>query len=85
MFLDRTPFYAEGGGQVGDQGVIRTATGTIRVTDTQPAGEHAIVHTGVVESGEVRRRPAGATRASTRRAARRRRAHTRRPTSSTAR
>ncbi|HYJ61587.1 MAG TPA: alanine--tRNA ligase [Actinomycetota bacterium] len=52
VFLDRTPFYAEGGGQVGDQGVIRTATGTIRVTDTQPAGD-AILHTGVVESGEI--------------------------------
>ncbi len=54
VFLARTPFYAEGGGQVGDRGVIRTDTGTIRVTDTQRAGDHAIVHEGVVESGEVR-------------------------------
>jgi alanyl-tRNA synthetase len=53
VFLERTPFYAEGGGQVGDQGSIRTETGTIRVTDTQRAGEHAIVHTGVVEAGEI--------------------------------
>ena len=54
LFLDRTPFYAEGGGQVGDQGVIRTETGAVRVTDTVPAGGHASMHVGVVESGEVR-------------------------------
>ncbi len=54
VFLDVTPFYAEGGGQIGDHGTIRTATGLIRVVDTQWAGPHAIVHTGLVESGEVR-------------------------------
>jgi alanyl-tRNA synthetase len=54
VFLDRTPFYAEGGGQVGDRGLIRTPSGVIRVTDTVPAGDRSIVHTGVVESGEVR-------------------------------
>jgi alanyl-tRNA synthetase len=53
VFLDRTPFYAEGGGQVGDRGTIRTPSGTIRVVDTVPAGD-AILHVGVVESGEVR-------------------------------
>ena len=54
VFLDRTPFYAEGGGQVGDRGLIRTPSGVIRVVDTVPAGDRSIVHTGVVESGEVR-------------------------------
>ncbi|MDQ4107718.1 MAG: alanine--tRNA ligase [Actinomycetota bacterium] len=54
VFLDRTPFYAEGGGQVGDRGLIRTPSGVIRVTDTVPAGDRSIVHTGVVESGEIR-------------------------------
>ncbi len=54
VFLDVTPFYAEGGGQVGDHGTIRTATGVIRVVDTQSAGPHAIMHVGIVDSGEVR-------------------------------
>ncbi len=53
LFLEVTPFYAEAGGQVGDQGTIRTETGVIRVADAQPAGPHSILHLGVVESGEV--------------------------------
>jgi alanyl-tRNA synthetase len=54
VFLDRTPFYAESGGQVGDHGEIRTQTGTIRVHDAQWAGPTAIMHAGTVTSGEVR-------------------------------
>jgi alanyl-tRNA synthetase len=54
VILDRTPFYAEGGGQIGDRGTIRTDSGVIRVTNTIPAGEHSIVHDGVVEAGEIR-------------------------------
>ena len=34
VFLDRTPFYAEGGGQMGDTGTIATPTGRARVTNT---------------------------------------------------
>jgi alanyl-tRNA synthetase len=53
VFLSSSPFYAEGGGQVGDQGQIRTVTGSIRVSDTQWAGPHAIMHVGMVEAGEI--------------------------------
>jgi alanyl-tRNA synthetase len=53
LFLDRTPFYAEAGGQVGDRGTVRAPSGSIRVLDTVPAGE-SILHVGVVESGVVR-------------------------------
>jgi alanyl-tRNA synthetase len=52
--LDRSPFYAEAGGQVGDQGVVRSPGGVIRVTDTQPGPGDLIVHAGVVDSGEIR-------------------------------
>ncbi|MCO6010843.1 alanine--tRNA ligase [Actinoallomurus purpureus] len=50
VILDRSPFYAEAGGQVGDRGVIRTASGAVlTVTDTRPGH----VHVARVESGEV--------------------------------
>jgi alanyl-tRNA synthetase len=53
VVLPRTPFYAEGGGQVGDQGVLETPTGRLRVLDTQEAIEGLIVHRCRVEAGEV--------------------------------
>ncbi len=52
----RTPFYAEGGGQVGDVGVIRGPAGLARITDTQrPVGERPdfVVHIGVVDEGTL--------------------------------
>ena len=55
VLVNRTPFYAEGGGQVGDQGVIRAGTGLIRVVDTKPGPGDVTVHYGTVQSGEVRR------------------------------
>jgi len=54
LFLTRTPFYAEAGGQVGDQGQVRTSTGSVHVSDAQWAGPHAIMHVGTVASGEIR-------------------------------
>ncbi len=52
--LDRTPFYAESGGQVGDQGLVRGDAGTVRVLDAQFGPGDVIVHRGVVDSGELR-------------------------------
>ena len=48
VVLDETPFYAEGGGQVGDRGVLRDATGSIvfTVEDTQRSVAGVIVHRG---------------------------------------
>lgn len=50
--LNQTPFYAESGGQVGDNGTIRTETGRVEITDTRKtAGVFA--HIGKVLEGEV--------------------------------
>lgn len=48
-----TPFYPEGGGQVGDRGQAVCPGGRVQVTDTQKVNG-AIWHFGVVESGEIR-------------------------------
>ena len=52
VVLDRSPFYAESGGQVGDQGTIRSNGGLFRVLDTQKQGD-CFLHIGTVESGEI--------------------------------
>ncbi len=44
IFLEHTPFYAEGGGQVGDTGTIATETGTAEVLDTQSPLPGVIAH-----------------------------------------
>ena len=54
VVLDRTPFYAESGGQLGDRGEIRTATGTFVVEKTTYGLPGLIVHTGEVKTGEIR-------------------------------
>ncbi|WP_433188270.1 alanine--tRNA ligase [Actinoallomurus sp. CA-150999] len=54
VVLDRTPFYAEGGGQLADQGVIRLGNGAeIEVLDVQTPLAGLIVHRGRVRSGEA--------------------------------
>ncbi len=51
VFLDRTPFYAEAGGQVGDVGRIGSETGVLSVSDTQHAVQGLYSHRGKVTSG----------------------------------
>ena len=53
VVLDRTPFYAESGGQAGDRGVLRAGAARFRVEDTRKAGQ-TFVHIGRMESGELR-------------------------------
>jgi alanyl-tRNA synthetase len=52
VVLDRTPFYAEAGGQVGDVGVLENAATRFRVLDTKKLGE-AHLHLGRLEKGSL--------------------------------
>jgi alanyl-tRNA synthetase len=54
VVLERTPFYAESGGQVGDRGWLETASARFAVTDTQKQGGGVIVHVGRLERGALR-------------------------------
>jgi alanyl-tRNA synthetase len=53
VYLDRTPFYAESGGQVGDTGTITTDTGVLDVVDTTYGLPGLHKHTVVVRDGHV--------------------------------
>ncbi len=52
IILDRTPFYAESGGQVGDTGILSNETVHFDVRDTQKLGQ-AHLHVGVQKSGQL--------------------------------
>jgi len=54
VFVERSPFYAESGGQIGDTGTIATASGRVRVEDTQKPADRVIAHLGTVVTGEIR-------------------------------
>jgi alanyl-tRNA synthetase len=54
IVVNQTPFYAEAGGQVGDQGLIRTDTGLARVTDTRKAAG-IVIHVAEVAEGTILR------------------------------
>ncbi len=52
IVVNQTPFYAESGGQVGDSGLIRTETGSARITDTKKVAD-VFIHFAEVEEGEI--------------------------------
>ena len=53
VVLRETPFYAEGGGQMGDTGAILSLRGHVDVSDTQSPLDGLIVHKGRVRSGAI--------------------------------
>ena len=53
VVLAETPFYPEGGGQVGDTGTIEADTGRLQVLDTQRVESGVIVHRARVTAGSV--------------------------------
>ena len=53
IVLAETCFYAEGGGQVGDRGIIAGPNGRVQVEDTQSPVAGLIVHRGTVSDGDV--------------------------------
>jgi len=53
VVLNRTPFYAESGGQTGDAGILEGAEGTVRVDDCKKTADGKYLHMGVVEKGLI--------------------------------
>ncbi|HKL51833.1 MAG TPA: alanine--tRNA ligase, partial [Wenzhouxiangellaceae bacterium] len=54
VILDRTPFYAESGGQVGDTGTLETDGVRFRVDDTRKLAGAYHAHDGTLESGSMK-------------------------------
>ncbi|SEM82653.1 alanyl-tRNA synthetase [Pseudorhodobacter antarcticus] len=52
IILNQTPFYAESGGQIGDQGILTTATGAAKITDTKKS-QGLFIHIAEVTQGEI--------------------------------
>ncbi|WP_449598650.1 alanine--tRNA ligase [Niallia sp. Marseille-Q9988] len=53
FILDKTPFYAESGGQIADKGIVKSTLVTIRVEDVQKAPNGQNLHRGTIESGAI--------------------------------
>ena len=53
VVLNKTPFYAESGGQIGDTGLFKNDTGIFEVQDTKKSGG-AFVHQGIVTMGSLK-------------------------------
>jgi len=53
VVLDKTAFYAESGGQVGDSGYLQTDSGKIEIIDCRKSGDHHL-HIGRVLSGAIK-------------------------------
>ena len=54
LFLERTPFYAESGGQVGDAGMIEAADARFKVSDVQALKPGAPGHIGKLQMGSLK-------------------------------
>jgi alanyl-tRNA synthetase len=54
LVLSVTPFYAEGGGQVGDQGWLTGPDGRVEIQETTRPAPTLILHKGTVRSGSIR-------------------------------
>ena len=54
IILENTPFYAEGGGQVGDEGYLISELGKIKVTNAKKLPDGTIYHESYVEEGQIK-------------------------------
>ena len=54
LIAKNTPFYPESGGQIGDQGIIKTANSLAEITDTQKFANNLIIHFAKVKKGNFK-------------------------------
>jgi alanyl-tRNA synthetase len=53
LLFDTTPFYPEGGGQVGDKGIVNGPEGRVEIEETTKPHPSMILHKGVVKAGRI--------------------------------